>query len=106
MCLPYNVIDYFVKASLKKGVLPRILEDLLAARKKAKNELALEKDPMKRAVLDGRQLALKVILSLLLRLISLVCRSVLTLCMDLLVLLLVSSLALKYPEELQHMEEK
>jgi DNA polymerase delta subunit 1 len=49
-----------VKAEVHKGLLPRILEDLLAARKKAKIDLANEKDPSRRAVLDGRQLALKV----------------------------------------------
>jgi DNA polymerase delta subunit 1 len=36
------------------------LENLLSARKRAKAELKVEKDPFKRAVLDGRQLALKV----------------------------------------------
>ncbi|BGP44897.1 DNA-directed DNA polymerase delta [Rhodotorula kratochvilovae] len=52
--------DLFVKASRRKGLLPTILEDLLAARKRARAELKNEKDPFKRAVLDGRQLALKV----------------------------------------------
>ncbi len=52
--------DLFVKAERRKGLLPTVLEDLLAARKKARAELKLEKDPFKRAVLDGRQLALKV----------------------------------------------
>eukprot|EP00026_Physarum_polycephalum_P001218 Phypoly_transcript_01219.p2 GENE.Phypoly_transcript_01219~~Phypoly_transcript_01219.p2 ORF type:complete len:513 (+),score=116.86 Phypoly_transcript_01219:1858-3396(+) len=52
--------DAFVKAEVHKGLLPRILEDLLAARKKAKLDLANEKDPSRRAVLDGRQLALKI----------------------------------------------
>lgn len=51
---------YFVKEALRQGVLPRILNDLLSARKRAKNDLKNEKDPFKRAVLDGRQLALKV----------------------------------------------
>ena len=41
-------------------MLPRILNDLLSARKRAKNDLKKEQDPFKRAVLDGRQLALKV----------------------------------------------
>ncbi|KAI9090938.1 DNA polymerase family B-domain-containing protein [Phlyctochytrium arcticum] len=50
----------FVKTSTRKGILPTILEDLLAARKRAKNDLKKETDPFKRAVLDGRQLALKV----------------------------------------------
>lgn len=50
----------FVKASVRKGLLPEILESLLAARKKAKADLKEEKDPFKRSVLDGRQLALKI----------------------------------------------
>lgn len=49
-----------MKSNTHKGVLPRILEDLLSARKKAKTDLANEKDPARRAVLDGRQLALKI----------------------------------------------
>ena len=52
--------DYFVKPHVKKGILPIILEELLAARKKAKNELARATDPFEKAVLDGRQLALKI----------------------------------------------
>jgi DNA polymerase elongation subunit (family B) len=36
------------------------LEDLISARKRAKADLKKETDPFKRAVLDGRQLALKV----------------------------------------------
>ncbi|XP_059584205.1 DNA polymerase delta catalytic subunit isoform X1 [Alligator mississippiensis] len=52
--------DLFVKASMRKGLLPEILENLLAARKRAKAELQRETDPFKRQVLDGRQLALKV----------------------------------------------
>jgi hypothetical protein len=43
----------------RKGLLPIILEDLIAARKRAKGDLKKETDPFKRAVLDGRQLALK-----------------------------------------------
>lgn len=52
--------DYFVKSTIKKGILPIILEELISARKQAKNELKEETDPFKRAVLDGRQLALKI----------------------------------------------
>ncbi|KAJ0180423.1 hypothetical protein K1T71_003827 [Dendrolimus kikuchii] len=52
--------NMFVKANVRKGLLPEILESLLAARKKAKAELKDEKDPFKRSVLDGRQLALKI----------------------------------------------
>lgn len=50
----------FVKPSRRKGLLPEILTDLLAARKRAKADLKKETDPFRRAVLDGRQLALKV----------------------------------------------
>lgn len=49
-----------MKAHIKKGVLPMILEELLGARKRAKNELAKATDPFEIAVLDGRQLALKI----------------------------------------------
>ncbi|KAI7877041.1 hypothetical protein K492DRAFT_239410 [Lichtheimia hyalospora FSU 10163] len=52
--------DMFVKASKRKGLLPEILQDLLSARKRAKADLKKETDPFKRAVLDGRQLALKI----------------------------------------------
>ncbi|KAI0731291.1 DNA polymerase family B-domain-containing protein [Earliella scabrosa] len=52
--------DLFVKASRRKGLLPTILEDLISARKRAKADLKKETDPFKRAVLDGRQLALKI----------------------------------------------
>ena len=41
-------------------MLPLILEELLAARKKAKMELAQATDPFEKAVLDGRQMALKI----------------------------------------------
>ncbi|CAH1760530.1 10711_t:CDS:10 [Entrophospora sp. SA101] len=50
----------FVKAHHRKGLLPTILEDLLSARKRAKADLKKETDPFKRAVFDGRQLALKI----------------------------------------------
>lgn len=52
--------DMFVTSNVRKGLLAEILEELLAARKKAKRELAQETDPFKKAVLNGRQLALKV----------------------------------------------
>ncbi|XP_052400675.1 DNA polymerase delta catalytic subunit [Carassius gibelio] len=52
--------DLFVKSSVRKGLLPEILENLLGARKRAKAELKKETDPFKKQVLDGRQLALKV----------------------------------------------
>ncbi|XP_029440886.1 DNA polymerase delta catalytic subunit [Rhinatrema bivittatum] len=52
--------DHFVKSSVRKGLLPEILENLLIARKRAKEELKKEQDPFNQKVLDGRQLALKV----------------------------------------------
>ncbi|EDV29384.1 uncharacterized protein TRIADDRAFT_18979 [Trichoplax adhaerens] len=52
--------NYFVKKNLRAGILPKILQNLLSARKKAKFDLKNEKDPFKRKVLDGRQLALKI----------------------------------------------
>ena len=52
--------DVFVKSSKTKGILPEILEELLGARKRAKADLKKARDPLEKAVLDGRQLALKV----------------------------------------------
>ena len=52
--------DLFCTAKVRKGLLSQILEELLTARKKAKKELATETDPFKKAVLNGRQLALKI----------------------------------------------
>jgi DNA polymerase elongation subunit (family B) len=52
--------DTFVRAKRYKGILPEILEELLGARKRAKADLKAATDPFVKAVLDGRQLALKV----------------------------------------------
>eukprot|EP00898_Chlorokybus_atmophyticus_P007411 jgi/Chlat1/7671/Chrsp64S09160 len=52
--------DLFVKPALQKGILPEILEELLSARKRAKADLKAATDVFEKAVLDGRQLALKV----------------------------------------------
>lgn len=51
---------FFVKAHVRKGLLPEILDGLLNQRAKAKIDLKNEQDPAKKAVLDGRQLALKI----------------------------------------------
>eukprot|EP00920_Eleutheroschizon_duboscqi_P035404 GHVT01085555.1.p1 GENE.GHVT01085555.1~~GHVT01085555.1.p1 ORF type:complete len:1029 (+),score=189.08 GHVT01085555.1:3620-6706(+) len=51
---------YFVKAGVKKGLLPAIVEDLILARKKAKKQMAAASDPLTKMVLNGRQLALKI----------------------------------------------
>ncbi|KAK8232263.1 DNA polymerase delta catalytic subunit [Phyllosticta capitalensis] len=52
--------DMFCTAKVRKGLLSQILEELLGARKRAKKELAIETDSFKKAILNGRQLALKV----------------------------------------------
>ena len=52
--------DLFCTAKVRKGLLTEILEELLSARKRAKKDLAVETDPFKKAVFNGRQLALKV----------------------------------------------
>lgn len=52
--------DLFANSKTRKGILPIVLEELLGARKKAKADLKKETDPFKKAVLDGRQLALKI----------------------------------------------
>lgn len=52
--------DLFCTSKIRKGLLSQILEELLGARKKAKKELAVATDPFKKAVLNGRQLALKI----------------------------------------------
>jgi DNA polymerase delta subunit 1 len=52
--------DMFCTSKVRKGLLSQILEELLSARKRAKKELAIETDPFKKAVLNGRQLALKI----------------------------------------------
>ena len=44
----------------KRGILPKILMKLLKARKDTRNLIKTEKDPFRRSVLDGLQLAYKV----------------------------------------------
>jgi DNA polymerase delta subunit 1 len=52
--------DFFVTKTTQKGILPQILDELLAARKRAKKDMAAATDPTVKAVQNGRQLALKV----------------------------------------------
>ena len=52
--------DCFVVHGKKQGVLPEILVELLEARSRAKREMKLATDPFVAAVLNGRQLALKI----------------------------------------------
>jgi len=50
----------FVHSSVKKGILPTILQELLTARKRAKKDMKNAPTEFERAVQNGRQLALKV----------------------------------------------
>ena len=52
--------EYFVKPHVRKGLLPVVLEELIEARKRAREELKNTSDPFMKKVLDGRQLALKI----------------------------------------------
>lgn len=49
----------FVKPNIRQGILGEIVHALLAARSRAKKDMNAEQDPEKKAVLDARQLALK-----------------------------------------------
>lgn len=50
----------FVKKHVKEGLLPIILKNLLSARKRAKQQMAIETNELKKKVLNGKQLALKI----------------------------------------------
>lgn len=50
----------FVKSHIRRGILPDILVKLGAARKQAKVDMAIATVPFLKAVLDGRQLSLKI----------------------------------------------
>lgn len=50
----------FVKSTVRPGLLPHILQDLLSARKKTKALLKDETDSTMKTVLNGRQLAYKI----------------------------------------------
>lgn len=52
--------DCFCTAKVRKGLLTQILEELLTSRKLAKKAMGTETDPFKKAVYNGRQLALKI----------------------------------------------
>lgn len=51
---------HFVKSTVYEGLLPTILRNLLSARENAKSLMKTAKDPLAKAVYNGRQLALKV----------------------------------------------
>lgn len=52
--------NYFCSRGTKEGLLPKILRNLIAARKDARKQLKEATDPFLRKALDGRQQALKV----------------------------------------------
>ncbi|AYV81261.1 MAG: DNA polymerase family B elongation subunit [Harvfovirus sp.] len=56
----YETSKFAEKCDGTKGIIPGILLDLLNARKKYKDEMEAEKDPFKKSVCDGLQLAYKV----------------------------------------------
>lgn len=51
---------YFIKSKVHPGILPQILKSLLDQRAIAKKDMKAAKDPLIKAVQNGRQLALKV----------------------------------------------
>lgn len=54
------VQNAFAQDNVKKGLLPEILTELLDARSRAKKAMKAAKDPFEQALLNGRQLALKI----------------------------------------------
>jgi DNA polymerase delta subunit 1 len=52
--------NVFVRSTTKKGILPTILSELLAARKRAKKDMKNAPTEFEKAVQNGRQLALKI----------------------------------------------
>lgn len=52
--------EKFVTTKRREGLLSKILTNLLEARARAKKDLKSEADPFRKAVLDGRQRALKI----------------------------------------------
>jgi len=55
-----GVTHRFVKGSVQVGLLPRILEQVLGERKRVKKLMEEEQDPRRRALLNSKQLALKI----------------------------------------------
>ena len=55
-----GVVHRFVRSSVHEGLLPRILEQLLSERKRVKKLMEAEEDPKLRALLNRKQLALKI----------------------------------------------
>jgi DNA polymerase delta subunit 1 len=54
-------LAHFVKPEVRRGLLPRILEDLLTRRSKAKAMIKTDPDPAHKRMYDSRQLQLKIV---------------------------------------------
>lgn len=52
---------HFVHKEVRRGLLPRILEDLLLRRSQAKGMLKSDPDPARKRMYDSRQLQLKIV---------------------------------------------
>ena len=57
---PLGELYYFVKSTVREGILPRMVRSMLAARGAVKKLMAKETDPTMKQILDARQLGLKV----------------------------------------------
>lgn len=57
-CTPTG--DYFVKSSVKKGMLPKIIETLISNRQSVKDTLSKDLSESDRIIFEGRQLAFKI----------------------------------------------
>lgn len=55
------VVDTFVKAETSQGILPKLLTEILSNRKRVKKQMGQTSDHVLKAVLNQRQLALKVL---------------------------------------------
>lgn len=55
-----GVVHHFIRSSVHEGLLPRILEQLLSERKRVKKLMQREADPRTVALLNSKQLALKI----------------------------------------------
>lgn len=56
-----NKVYYFVKRHIKVGTIPKLLVEFLDSRATKKEQMKSEKDEIMKSILDGEQLALKVI---------------------------------------------
>jgi DNA polymerase delta subunit 1 len=55
-----NTEHRFISSTVQRGLLPLILDELLAERKRVRREMSSCSDPLQRSLLDCRQLALKI----------------------------------------------